>query len=957
MKKFIFVIALIFCFAVGAQEIPLNQNQTYINAQAAFKSKNYQQVITSCNDLVDSYYYSPDVYALLAKSYYYTGKHDQAMKAIKFAYDLEPIYDDFALHYILISTYNKDIENIKKVYTDFSFYGSTPDYLDYYENTVNGLLNHLKKGTNFLDIIPKVEQLKSEYKSNYTVNSALFFKEGIPIYNLSTMKPADIKAKEMTAKILALKARVANKTFPKSYYNQLLLYISYFVPNNPDSELILKELFTQFKDTETTVPMRFKIYQTLAEVYQLKRQYEDEASISTIMYDDISKISLSVSMKAEVLNHKVFALIQMGKYKEAVDFSKIIEVALPSITNKKQKLLSTLNISKSYAYTGNKPKGVEFAEKGVQFSKQFGMENTDIGKAISANLVALKNQGQAVSAVNYSISSNDYTELYNAGLDLIGQKKYTEAIPFLEKSNSIYQDLLNKANDKDRSSMLLFYSKVGGCLAACYHETKQKDKIFPIMEGLKINNLVSKANQKVKPASVAEVQNTLKEDEALVYYVEVSRGFTYEGTYLAGVLTKNSFETRYVVSNGALMNVYVQYNSIIGEIENEMAKKEFRKPSYTRYNSIQEAGYNNLKKGEVSLLIELYRKFLNPNEGGKVDQRFKNEIDFGIISNSFFIDYLSKLEPYFKDKKKVIFALDGMQNLIPFETLVDLNSVYMIEKYEISYITSGTLLKELRDRKPYIHEKNVLAFGDAKYAAFQNPGITLNSIADIDRLRFEVVDLQAQNKPLDKAFATFSKEPMSYLKGAKAEVEFIGKSIPKSDIKLDNLMTENEFKKMATSGDLNKYKVIHLSSHAMVHPYIFELSSIAFSVFPTPVDGEDGMLTVAEMEKLNLKTEFMMLSACQTGLGKVVPGEGVSGLNQAMLKAGANSTLTTLWSVNDYGSYVFTANLYHNIFIKGMDYSKAVTEVKRSFIKGTYNTENFNGKEVLYWAPFIYNGK
>lgn len=90
---------------------------------------------------------------------------------------------------------------------------------------------------------------------------------------------------------------------------------------------------------------------------------------------------------------------------------------------------------------------------------------------------------------------------------------------------------------------------------------------------------------------------------------------------------------------------------------------------------------------------------------------------------------------------------------------------------------------------------------------------------------------------------------------------------------------------------------------------------------------------------------------------KIVPGDGIAGLNQAMLTAGANSTVSTLWSVNDYGSYIFTANLYNKVFNLGMEYNKAVNEVKRDFIKGTYNKDGFNGKEVKYWAPFIYHGK
>jgi len=142
----------------------------------------------------------------------------------------------------------------------------------------------------------------------------------------------------------------------------------------------------------------------------------------------------------------------------------------------------------------------------------------------------------------------------------------------------------------------------------------------------------------------------------------------------------------------------------------------------------------------------------------------------------------------------------------------------------------------------------------------------------------------------------------------------------------------------------------------MVHPYIFDLSSIAFSVFPQPVNNQDGMLTVKEMADLDIDTEFMFLSACQTGLGKLVPGEGVQGLNQSMLLAGAKSTLTTLWSVSDYGTMIFTQNLYYKVFREHKDYLTATSELKREFINGKFDQE-IPLSQPRFWAPFIYTGK
>ncbi len=953
-----FLLFFIFSIGIAQSSEALNNNQKYIEAKSAYAAGNYNRVIELGNQILDNYHLSPDVYAIIGKAYLFNGKYPEAAKYLKIAHELEPIYDEIAFFYIVSAAYAKQPDEIANVYNSLSYFGMAESTKEYNNNYIETVIRNITGATGYAATIEELKRTKNKYNLDYPTNAMVFTKEAVELYLLPTKKKAEINVADATAKLFALKKRVKDYSFPTSYYNQLLVYVANNAINDANKETITDELFVQFKNPNTSTLMRYKIYDALVDVYQIKRQYEAEISISNIMFDDITKVSMSTSMNVKPLNRKMFALNMQNKFKEAVDIAKIVEPAFNKLMHPEILLEAYLQTSVAYNYSGEKTKGLQLAEKAEALSTSLNFKNTDLGKEITRNLQRAKESNGENIVKSYNINGPDYLAIYNDGVGLFAEKKHSEAIAFFEKSKSMYKTLLDNADEKDRSSMLLFYAKLGGYLVGCYQETKQYDKIFPVMEELKANNLVSKSSSKNKKiATLKEVQNTLKADEALVYYTEITRGTTREGTYVAAVITKDSYNTKYVVSHGALMNIYVRYNKLIGEIENEMAAKEYRSPKYSKFNTIQEAGTAEFRKGEVSLLIELYRKFLNPREGGELDTRFTNEMDFGMISNSFFIDYLSRLEPFFKNKKKIIFALDGMQNLIPFESLVDLNSVYMVEKYDIAYTPSGSLLKEIRERKPNTYSKNILAFGDAKYAKLQNQGMELSSLADIDRLKNKVYEMQEQNKPLDYAFATFSKEPMKYLSGAKAEVEFIGKNIPNSDTKMGDLMTENEFKRMSNVGELKNYKVIHLSSHAMVHPYIFELSSIAFSVFPTPQNNEDGMLTVSEMEKLNIKTDFMMLSACQTGLGKIVPGEGVSGLNQAMLNAGANSTLSTLWSVNDYGSYVFTANLYHKIFNVGMDYDKAVNEVKRDFIKGTYNTNNFNGKQVIYWAPFIYNGK
>ena len=109
-----------------------------------------------------------------------------------------------------------------------------------------------------------------------------------------------------------------------------------------------------------------------------------------------------------------------------------------------------------------------------------------------------------------------------------------------------------------------------------------------------------------------------------------------------------------------------------------------------------------------------------------------------------------------------------------------------------------------------------------------------------------------------------------------------------------------------------------------------------------------------EISDLKLNADFVALSACETGLGKVYAGEGVSGLMQSLFISGANGMSVSLWAVSDQGTMYFMTGLYDLVFNHGYGYSDGMNEMKRRFIKGDYG-ETF--QHPNYWAPYVYYGK
>ena len=959
MKNAFLVLITFLTFIASAQQDPiLAKNTNYAKVLQAIKEGDFDTAISLSPEIIDKYYEDSRPYMSMAVALRGKEQYKKAYTYFMAAYEIEPFLEINSMNALNTAFNNNDGNLAGKILKDFSFFPRPPANFDGQMNYLRNNIDHYKKYESTRAMAIQMENAVNKHVKDAPANMKFFWEEAYPLYSIKAKDIVEGNPADFLEKLRKITPKVAAGTFPLSYYNQILVGLSRntFWNKWEASKIFLPDLKEQFSNPKTSTFMRLRLFLQLEQINQINRKYEEIITLSNIMLDELRTKSLSTSMNVEVASKKIFALVQLTKYKEAYALAKQVLPLLPQVKNQTTKMGAYYNVSRALAYGGDKAKGVQIAKEGVDYMYSVGGENHQIfGKALPKALKELQlfNNEKVEEAI--SIDENDAISLYNNALIKIKQRKYNDAATYLSKAKDLYEKKIVNAKEEDRKELLGFYAKIGSSLVASYKESKQDAKIFPVMESLKSNALIGFTGKRIKRASLEEIQQVLKPDEALIYYTDVTLGFTYEGVYMAAVITKNDIHYKYINTIGALMVQYVSENKELGNIEQELAKREFRQPKYTQYASLEEAGMNQFKKGDFTLLINLYRKYLNPTEGGKLNENYTDKMKFNMLSNSFWVDLIKNIEPYFKDKKRLIFCPDGELNFLPFETFKNLNQAYLIEKYDIGYIPSGSVLHKLRSAPNTSYPKNVLAFGDAKYSKLAHPGKTLNSIADIDRLALDVKASLQKNEPLDYAFATFSKTAMHYLEGAKREVLAIQAIVPKTDLKLDSKMTENEFKRMSKNGELKNYKVIHLSSHASVHPYVFDLSGIAFSVFSTPQNGEDGILTVSEMSKLAIKTDLMFLSACQTGLGKIVPGDGILGLNQSMLQAGAKATITTLWSVNDYGTSVFTQKLYEKIFKDKKEYIEAVSEVKRAFLNGEYN-QHANLTAPMYWAPFVYYG-
>lgn len=258
-----------------------------------------------------------------------------------------------------------------------------------------------------------------------------------------------------------------------------------------------------------------------------------------------------------------------------------------------------------------------------------------------------------------------------------------------------------------------------------------------------------------------------------------------------------------------------------------------------------------------------------------------------------------------KGTNQLIVVPSGRISTIPLEALMtnpeDPNS-YLINAYAVSYLYAASLMQKKSDAKK---------------------GGSVALFAPVD----------------------FSELGLSYLPGTKKEVEEISQLFESNKTETDLFVEEKASKSAVTSELVSQSAIIHFATHGIVDELHPERSQICL----TTKDGSEGSLYTGDIYNLTFDADLVVLSACETGLGKLSKGEGIIGLTRAIIYSGANNMIVSLWSVADNSTSELMIDFYSNM-LNGQDYSLALANAKRKMInKGNYS-------KSYYWAPFVLIG-
>ena len=155
-----------------------------------------------------------------------------------------------------------------------------------------------------------------------------------------------------------------------------------------------------------------------------------------------------------------------------------------------------------------------------------------------------------------------------------------------------------------------------------------------------------------------------------------------------------------------------------------------------------------------------------------------------------------------------------------------------------------------------------------------------------------------------------------------------------------------------TSADLGQYRIIHLATHGFLNSFNPELSGLAFSLVDEKGSPKNGLLLAPEIYNLKFPgADLIVLSACQTGLGKEIRGEGVVGLTRGFMYAGAPRVIVSLWNVNDRATAELMKKLYQGMLIRNLPPAAALRAAQIEMFKQR------QWREPYYWAAFGLQGE
>lgn len=312
-------------------------------------------------------------------------------------------------------------------------------------------------------------------------------------------------------------------------------------------------------------------------------------------------------------------------------------------------------------------------------------------------------------------------------------------------------------------------------------------------------------------------------------------------------------------------------------------------------------------------------------------------------------------------EKRLMVVADGALNYVPFEVLLktaesgDFASLgYLVKTNEIIYAPSASVVGAIKQQRANTNSRAVLVIADPVFNS--NDARAKKGTATAPATDAEARGLGIQGALEDVAGSTPASAaameglPLARLNGTRVEAEQISKLAQASGGQADVWLDLDANEENLGTRDISKYRIIHFATHGLLNAERPQFTGVVLSLVGNK--SRDGFVRTDEVFNLRLGSPLVMLSACETGLGKEKRGEGVMGLTRAFMYAGAPTVGVSLWSVADKSTADLMTDFYQRLL------STSAPTTSSAALRGA-QLAMISGKKYsapFYWAPFVLVG-
>jgi CHAT domain-containing protein/predicted negative regulator of RcsB-dependent stress response len=317
-------------------------------------------------------------------------------------------------------------------------------------------------------------------------------------------------------------------------------------------------------------------------------------------------------------------------------------------------------------------------------------------------------------------------------------------------------------------------------------------------------------------------------------------------------------------------------------------------------------------------------------------------------------------------EKRLMIVADGALNYVPFEVLLktadagDFASLgYLVKTNEIIYAPSASVVGAIKQQRTKSNSRAMLVIADPVFnsndaRAKKGTAAPAPATTDADArglgIQSAVADVAGTIPAPAASNAGMEGLPLARLNGTRVEADQISKLAKASGGQADVWLDLDASEENLGTRDISKYRIIHVATHGLLNAERPQFTGVVLSLVGNKT--RDGFVRTDEVFNLRLGSPLVMLSACETGLGKEKRGEGVMGLTRAFMYAGAPTVGVSLWSVADKS----TADLMTDFYQRLLSTSTATTA--SGALRGA-QLAMISGKKYsapFYWAPFVLVG-